>query len=148
MHERGIPMPINFSKAAAKWKSGMSTAGPSYTDGIDGVTTSPTELAAQNEQGYLQGVSEAVSSGRFSKGLRKVSLSDWKKAAKDKGAQRLASGAAAAAGKVEKFWISFGPKLQQITDQTRSMPKGTFEERQQRMLAQSAAAHALKGDAY
>lgn len=141
-------MPINFSKAAAKWKAGMSTAGPSYNDGIDGVTTSPMELAAQNEAGYLNGINEAVTSGRWAKGLRRKSLSDWKKAAKEKGAQRLASGAAAAAPTVEKFWQSFGPKLQAITDQTRSMPKGTFEERQQRMLAQSAAAHALKGDAY
>ena len=141
-------MPINFSKAAQKWKTGMSTASTSYSEGVDGVTSSPMEAAAANSAGYMNGVSEAVSSGRYERGLRRVSLSDWKKAAKEKGAQRLATGATAAQAKVEKFWMTFGPKLQQVTETVRSMPKGTYEERRQRALAQMDAVRALKGDAY
>ena len=139
---------VRYQKAAAKWKTSMASAGASYTDGVQSVTTSPTELAAQNEQGYLQGVTEAVASGRFAKGLRRVSLQQWKDAAVQKGASRLASGAAAAADKVSRFWTSFGPKLEQVTAQTNAMPSNTFEERMAKMTAQATAVHELKGNAY
>lgn len=139
---------MNFAKAAANWKARMSTAGTAYTDGINSVTSSPMEAAAQAQDSYAQGVAEAVATGRYARGLRRVTMADWKRAATEKGAARLASGATAAAPKVEKFWVSFGPKLAQVTEQTRAMPKGTFEERQQRAIAQMNATHALKGDAY
>ena len=141
-------MAIKYQGASARWKTAMASAGPSYSAGIDLVTTSPTELAAQNVQGWLQGVTEAAMSGRFEKGLRKVSLAQWKDAAKTKGAARLGSGAAAAQPKMDRFFASFGPKLEQITAATRSMPKTTYEERQARMVAQSNAVHELKGNTY
>jgi len=141
-------MAKGFAKAAANWKARMQTAGTAYSDGIDAVTQSPMEAAANAKDAYAQGVNEAVASGRYERGLRRVSMSDWKKAAKEKGASRLASGANAAAPKMEKFFAVFGPKLMAITDQVRSMPKGTFEERQQRAIAMMNATHALKGDAY
>lgn len=141
-------MAKGFAKAAANWKARMQTAGTAYSDGIDAVTQSPMEAAANAKDAYAQGVNEAVASGRYERGLRRVSMSDWKKAAKEKGASRLASGANAAAGKVEKFFAVFGPKLMAITEQVRAMPKGTFEERQQRAIQMMNATHALKGDAY
>jgi len=141
-------MPINYQKAAASWKTSMQTAQQKYTDGINAVTQSPMAAAAANTAGYIQGVTDAVSSGKFERGLQRVSITDWKTAATTKGAPRLATGAAAALPKVEKFWQSFGPKLDAATAQTRAMPKATFEDRMARAQAQMQAVHALKGQAY
>lgn len=139
---------IRFQNAAANWKNRMGQAGKAYSEGIDAVTSSPMEAAAQNEQGYINGVNEAVATGKWARGLRRVQLSDWKKAAKEKGASRLSTGAAAAEGKVQRFWQTFGPKLEAVTQGVRAMPKSSFEERMARAQAQMTGVHELKGNAY
>jgi hypothetical protein len=141
-------MAIDASAAATAWKTSMQTAATKYTAGVNKVTQSPMQAAAANAAGYIQGVTDAVNNGKYVKGLNRVSLSDWKTAATQKGAQRLASGATAAADKVSKFWASFGPKLDAVTTQVNAMPSATFEDRMAKANAQMTGVHALKGNAY
>lgn len=130
-----------WRNATAKWKRGMQGASQAYTDGIDAVTQNPMELAAQNEQGYLQGIQDAVSSGKWQSKLRKVSMQDWKSAAKQKGAQRLSQGAAAAESKVNAFWQRQGPIVDTIQQTVRSMPNATLQDRLARMQANAQMMH-------
>ena len=139
--EGGHTMPGKWRNATQKWKRGMSGASQSYADGIDSVTTNPMEQAAQNEQGYLSGIQDAVSSGKWAAKLRKVSMNDWKTAAKQKGAQRLAQGAAAAEGKVQAFWQRQGPILDQVQQTVKAMPGGTLADRLARMQANAQMLH-------
>jgi hypothetical protein len=97
-----------------------------YTAGVQAVTQSPMAAAAtpQAEQLYLQGVQASVSSGRRAAGLNSVSLQQWQALAAGKGAQRLSSGAQAAAPKVQAFFQKFGPVFANIKATVAAMPKG------------------------
>ena len=134
-------MAKGYQKAAERWARSMASASTAYSEGIDGVTVSPTELAAANEQGYLAGTAAAVSSGKFKRNLQKVTLADWKRVAKEKGAARIGAGATAAKSKVEKFWQVFGPIQEAAAEQVRAMPKTTFEERMARMISMATMTH-------
>lgn len=135
---------ISPDKAAERWSQGMQGASTKYKEGIDGVTESPMERAAANQQGYLNGVMEAVNSGKWAAGLRRTSLAQWKEAAKNVGASRLASGAMAAKPKMQAFLASFLPFLQSVTDRVKSMPASTFEERKARAIAQMDGVHQFR----
>jgi hypothetical protein len=114
--------------SAAKWLAAMQAPATSqaYAAGVAAVTVSPTAQAAtpQAEQLYLQGVQDAVSSGRRAAALNSVTLQAWQAAASGKGAQRLSSGAQAAQGKVQAFFTKFAPVFQNIHQTVNAMPKG------------------------
>lgn len=95
----------NPTATTAKWVSAMQGAGTAYADGIDGVQTSPGQLAAAASAKYLARVQANV--GKFERNSVSVQLADWKNLAKTKGAPRLGSGAAAAQSKVQAFQTSF-----------------------------------------
>lgn len=134
-------MAKGWQNAGKRWEQAMQSASTAYGEGIDSVTVNPMEKAAQNEAGYLQGVNDAVSSGKWAAGLRRVTLSDWKTNAKTKGAQRLAAGAKAAVNKVQQFWQRWGPVQDQIVQAVRAMPNATFADRMARMQANAQASH-------
>jgi hypothetical protein len=129
---------------ASNWAQAMSGAGAKYSAGIQRVTESPMAKAAANVQGYLQGIQDAVASGKWVAGLNRVPLQAWKDAATQTGAQRLASGAAKAKPKVLAFLQAFLPVLQANVNQVRGMPNATYEERKARALAMMDLNHGFK----
>jgi len=60
--------------------------------GVSRVTESPTEKAATKADKMLQNLSEAVRSGKWARGLRRVTLEEWKKRTLEKGIGRIAQG--------------------------------------------------------
>lgn len=120
---------------ADKWQRNTSGSIQSYKDGINAVTQSPTEKAAAAVDRQVAGVQRAAAEGKTQRALLRVSLADWRKAAIDKGANRLASGVQAAVGKVESFLGEFLPYVEQGRDQLSSMPRGDVEQNIQRMVA-------------
>ena len=129
---------------ANKWAQAMQGAGAAYQAGIDRVTDSPMAKAAQNVQGYLQGVQDAVNSGKYAAGLNRVSLQDWKNAAKTNGAQRLGSGATLAKPKVQAFLSQFLPVLANNVATVKAMPNATYEQRKARAMAMMDLNHQFK----
>lgn len=95
---RRMPTP---AQAAEKWRRNTAAAADAYKEGVDSVDTAPGEQAAAAVDRYAEGVMQAVQDGRYVEGVRSVSLSEWKDAAKNKGAARLASGAQAAKPKTQ-----------------------------------------------
>lgn len=97
-----------------------------YIDGVAAVTESPMAKAASPEamQLYESRVMESVRSGKRAKKLLEAPLSRWKDNATKKGAERLASGAQAAADKVRAHFQKWAPIYQQVSDAVSSMPKG------------------------
>ena len=106
----------------------LSNATQSIRDGINAVTESPTEQAAAQGDLMLQKIQEAVNSGKWSEALRRVSLAEWKAAALDKGVDRIASGIQAAKPKIQAFYEQWLPYEEQISQQVKTMPKGTIED--------------------
>ncbi len=103
--------------------------------GINAVTESPMQKAAKKPEKYLAGVQAAVSSGRWANRLNAVSLEDWKKAAIDKGLNRIAAGIDAALPKTTAFYEQLVPFEQNLQSKVQSMPDLTLEDSIQRMTA-------------
>lgn len=117
---------MKTTDAAAKWLASMQspTTASNYVNGINGTTVNPMQLAAQAKDRYLAGVQAAVNDGRYESRLMATPLSAWKNGATGKGAQRLSSGAAAAAPKMQAHFQKWGPIYANISQTVQQMPKG------------------------
>jgi hypothetical protein len=118
----------NPQAVADKWAAKLGASGQAIKDGIDAVTTSPTLKAAQQVDRYVMGVQEAASSGKWQRGLQKVSLQDWKDAMTNKGLTRITSGATAAKPKMAAFMQKLLPYQDNVVKQLDSMPRGGLQE--------------------
>lgn len=120
-------MAFNAEQATKRYLESTQSgaARQKYIDGIQGVTESPMERAAQAEDLFLKRVEESVRSGRRAAKLRSTPMERWKANAIKKGAERLGSGAAAAADKMRAHMQRFGPVYDSIHEGVKSMPKGT-----------------------
>lgn len=140
---------LTSAQVTAKWQQNTSGAVQSYKDGVNAVTTSPTQAAAANIQNYLTGVNNAVSSGRMVAALNAVSLQAWQAAATNKGAARIPLGVQAAAPKFQAFMDKWLPYEQALKTRIASMPKGGLAESQARAAAaiayNAAYSHRLAG---
>lgn len=119
------------SDAAAKWAQNLGAAQTRYTAGVQAVTTSPGQLAAQASDRWLTGVQQSVP--KFVANSQAVTLQAWQQATTGKGAQRLASGATAAQGKMQGVFTSLFPFIAQV--QGSLPPRGDLEQN----IARSAA---------
>lgn len=121
---------LNTETVVQRYLEGTSSpqAKKKYQEGVDAVTESPMQKAADSDQLYLQRIQESVSSGRRRQALLAVPLSRWKDNAKGKGADRLAGGARAAADKVRAHFQKWSPIYQQIKQECAAMPKGSIED--------------------
>jgi len=106
----------------------LQAATESVRSGVQSVTTSPTEQAAEQADLMLLKITEAVNSGKWGDALRKVSLNEWKNAMLDKGLPRISSGIAAAKPKIQAFFEDWLPYEEAISQTVKAMPKGTIED--------------------
>lgn len=130
-------------QAAQRWARSMAGATQNYTEGVQAVQTSPGEMAARNVSGYQNGVAQAVASGKWQRRVAAVSLQDWKTAAANKGAQRLASGAAAAVDKVRAANERVFPMIESAVNSVANMPRDTPQARIARATAYMTRMHEL-----
>lgn len=129
-------MAKNAQQVATKWSRNLGAATQDIVAGVDAVTTAPTQQAAARKNEMLQKLTQAVNNGKWEKGLARVSLQDWKSAMKDKGVQRVASGAQAAQPKMASFMQEWLPVAENISQQVKAMPKLTLQD----SIARAAAA--------
>lgn len=101
--------------------------------GIDRVTENPCEKAAGKEQKMLANLTAAVNDGKWAAGLKRVSLEDWKKKARDVGANRIAAGITAAKDKVTAFAEQLLPHIDAGKSKLAGMADLTLEDSIARM---------------
>jgi len=101
--------------------------------GIDRVTESPTEKAANRQDKMLTNLTVAVQSGKWAAGLKRVSLEEWKRKARDIGVNRVAAGIDAAKDKVVAFAEELLPYIDHQKAQLASMPDVTLDDNINRM---------------
>lgn len=121
------------SEGAAKWVRATLANKESARKGVEQVKESPTKAAARNIDGYLSGVQDAVSSGRFERALNAVSLEDWKQAYLDKGLKNLDNGVKAAESKMARFLDKYLPYIQSKSEEIKRMPKATLADKMARI---------------
>lgn len=121
----------NPADAAAKWRQNLSGAGDAIAQGVQRVTVAPGQAAARQKGAYLAGVQ--ASQDKWASRVGQVSLGDWQKAMTEKGAPRIATGAAAAESKVADFLGQFIPHMDGVV---RGLPaRGNLDQNINRMIA-------------
>lgn len=132
-------MAKSAEQMASRWGAQMANpaTAQAYTQGIDNTTRNPMQMAASAEAQarYVEGTARASTSGRMAAKLNAVPLEAWKTNAKSVGAQRLASGATKARGKVQAHFQKWAPIYQSVSDTVRAMPKGGMANAQARAAA-------------
>ena len=138
-------MAASAADIAKRWVQNTAASTGRYTEGVNAVQVAPGEQAAAASDRWRNGVNRAAADGSFERGCRSVSLSDWKKVTVEKGAARLATGAQAAAPKMERFMRAFLPLQEQMSAQIAAMPRGTVADSIARSTAAIQFNAALKG---
>jgi hypothetical protein len=121
----------DLSSVVRKWAANAGGAQQAYIDGIEATTVDPTALAVANEQGYLQGVQQAVSSGLWRRKLQAVGRAGWMAAAVAK-AGNFGTGIQAGQAKYERSMQTWLPIIQQVGAAAKAMPGQTIDQRLQR----------------
>lgn len=127
-----------------KWVNNLSNSTQAIQDGVNGVTVSPGQAAADQIQVYLQNVMAAVNSGKTENALRSYTLDYWRQNFLKKGLPRIATGAQQAAPKFNDFVTKFQPIMVQASQQVKGMPRGTTDAALARMRVVIEAAKSYK----
>jgi hypothetical protein len=131
----------NPTAAAQAWASRLGAATQAYTDGVNGVTIAPGQLAAAAGDRWLANTTSALP--RFKANSAAVQLGTWQQAAASKGAPRLASGAAAAQPKVETVFAKLFPAIRSAVQ---SLPaRGTIDQNIERSAQFARKLNSMKG---
>lgn len=135
-------MGFDPSAAASKWSSRLATAASDGTldRGVQGVTVSPGQAAARQQDVWAQNTVAAKST--WAKNVQ-VPLASWQQDMLTKGKDRIQSGAAAAVPKMEQFLTKLAPVVNNAKAQL--PPRGTYAQNKARATQMMDALHAAKG---
>jgi len=103
--------------------------------GIDRVTESPTEKAVAKQEKMLSNLTRAVNDGKWAAGLKRVTLDEWKRKARDIGVNRIAAGIDGAADKVRDFAEVLLPHIDRGQQKIASMADTTLDDNINRMTS-------------
>lgn len=117
--------------AAQKWANNLGAATAAYTAGVQAVTTAPGQQAAAAVDRYISGTQAGAQ--KFASKSAAVSLTSWQNSAVNKGAPRLATGAAAAQPKMTAALTQLFPAIQQAVASL--PPKGNLQQNIARSVA-------------
>ena len=123
------------TEIADKWKRHSEGAVADYTKGVQGVTESPTDKAANKEAKMKANLIKSIDEGKWAKGLRAVSLEDWKRSAVEKGATNYGTGVRASEGKMADYMSEVLPHIESGQRAIKEMPDITLEDSVNRATA-------------
>lgn len=132
----------DINSIATKWSSRAQAAGPDYTAGVKGTQKDWAALTAASADAWGAGVSQAVTDGRFGKGVTAAGTDKWRTAAATKGAQRYPTGVAAGQPSYVAGFSPFLTVIQNLSLPPRS-PRGS-PNNIQRVSTIDAALHSKK----
>ncbi len=102
--------------------------------GVENVTESPTQKAAQKVDKMRTNLVASIDNGKWAAGLNRVTLEDWKDKMINKGINRVATGIDGAAAKVEAFAGQLLPHIDKAQAKVKKMPDVTLEDNITRMV--------------
>lgn len=123
-----MPVKLTPEEYAEKHARNLKASLPDIRSGVERVTESPTAKAAARQDKMLANLTEAINSGKWAAGLRRVSLEEWKVKTLAKGVNRIATGIDQAHDKVVSFatdLIAFENRLMATVE---AMPDLTLED--------------------
>jgi len=96
--------------------------------GINWVMESLIDKAAAKQDKMLSNLTQAVQSGKWAAGLKRVTLDEWKRKAADIGVNRVAAGIDGAKEKVISFAEVLLPHIDRGRDKIKAMPDITLDD--------------------
>lgn len=96
--------------------------------GVNNITVNPCEQAADKQDKMLSHLTESVTSGKWARGLRKVTLAEWKEKMTAKGIPRISTGIDGAKDKVIAFAEELLPYVDAGVSKVKKMPDLTIED--------------------
>ena len=102
--------------------------------GVNRVTVAPGQQAIAKQDKMRQNLMDAIDSGKWKKGLERVSLEDWRTKMINKGIPRIAAGVDDSAGKIENFFADLFVHQDRLKGELEKMPDMTLEDSIQRMV--------------
>ncbi len=120
---------------AQKWARRLAGATEDIRRGVERVTESPMEKALEKKDKFVAQFNRAIQDGKWDRGLRRVSLPDWKDKTLNVGVARIAGGVAAAEDGMADFAGDLITHINSGTAEIERMPDITPEQRDQRALA-------------
>jgi len=117
---------VSASQAAEKWARNLRASTQDVQAGVQAVTQSPTQAAAQKLEKMRQNFNAALDSGKVERGLNRVTTEDWKRAMLEKGIPRLGAGADAAKPKMANFMSELLPHVDAGVAAVSRMPDMTL----------------------
>lgn len=103
--------------------------------GIERVTESPTDKAVAKQDKMLANLTRAVTDGKWAAGLKRVTLEEWKRKARDIGVNRIAAGIDGAKEKVVAFAEVLLPHIDRGVEKIKGMPDVTLDDNINRMVS-------------
>ena len=101
--------------------------------GVERVTEAPTLKAAAKKDKMRVGINAAIDSGKWERGLKRVSKEDWQGAMINKGLGRVAAGIDGAKDKTIAFASELLPFQDGLKNKIKDMPDVTLEDNLNRM---------------
>lgn len=132
---------VNAAEYADKWARRTKGATEDYRRGVDRVTQAPGEKAAMQADLMARKVAESIASGKWQRAVAGVSLADWKRAALDKGAGRIAAGVDGASQKQVQMAEKLLANVDRAVQAADAIPRGSFEDNINRMVAFARSMH-------
>jgi len=102
-----MPIKLTPEQFAEKHARRLKGSTEDIRQGVQRVSVAPTLQAAAKQDKMLQNLTDAVQSGKWARGLKRVTLEEWKEKTLSKGIGRIAAGVDAAHDKM----VSFGGQL-------------------------------------
>jgi len=116
------------TEIAEKWRRRAEGAASDYQKGVERVSESPMEKAAAKIEKFKANLIKAINDGKWEKGLKSVSLGDWKQSVAEKGVANYATGIRAAESKMENFMSELVPFQDSLKAEIDRMPDITLSD--------------------
>jgi len=137
-----MPKVRALTSVAEKWSRVTPTRSTDYKEGVENPKKDWATEAANAEDRFVRGVTEAANAGRYGMGVSKAGTKRWQERAMKKGPSRFAEGVAIARPDYERGWAPY----RDVIERTELPPRGPKGDpgNIQRVAAMALALHQAK----
>lgn len=119
---------VTAAEYAEKHARNLKNSVEDIRKGVERVTESPTAKAATKADKMVQNLTRSVQDGKWAKGLKRVTLDEWKSKTINKGLGRIAAGVDAAYDKQVQFATELLAHEEQLQAKVNKMPDLVLED--------------------
>jgi hypothetical protein len=133
----------DLAQTVDRWANSGAAGQTRYTEGVQGTQVDVVGRAIQAQPKLLQNFQQAVTSGRWARGLSEVGTGGWKQKTLAKAAN-WSQGMADSRDDYQRAMSTWLPIIQSAAASVQSMPNTSFQDSLNRMTAYATALHNAK----